>query len=122
MATPTVARGNDLEAVYLIWLDAFANVSTENITTQKQFQSIIHHFKTFEKVQDCEQYIQQKTKYDRIFLIVSGRLGQEIVPRIEKFRQVFTIYVYCKDKQRNEVWAKQVTKVVIINLSIIQGE
>ncbi|CAF1331170.1 unnamed protein product [Rotaria sp. Silwood1] len=87
------------------------NTSTENIITQRKFRSIIHYFKTFSHVQDCEQYIRQKTKDDRIFLIVNGRFGQEIVPRIHQFRQIFSIYVYYQDKEKNEEWAKKFIKV-----------
>ena len=112
--TSPMACDINLDSIYLIWLDASANVSTENIEAQKQFRSIIHHFKTFENVQDCEQYIHEKSNYDRIFLIVSGRLGQNILPSIHQLRQVFSIYVYCQDKQRNEEWANKFTKVVWI--------
>ncbi len=110
--TSPAAYGIDLESVYLIWLDASADLSAENIGTQKQLRSIIHNFKTFLNVQDCEQYINEKTNYDRIFLIVSGRLGRKIVPCIHQLRQIFSIYVYCQDKQRNEEWANKFTKVV----------
>jgi hypothetical protein len=79
-------------------------------------QSIIHHFKTFQNVQDCELFIQQKSNDDRIYFIVSGRLGQEIVPRIHHLRQVFSIYVYCQDIRKNEEWACKFNKVITINI------
>jgi hypothetical protein len=113
--SPSVCN-TDLETVCLIWLDASVNVSTENIETQKELQSIIHYFKTFQNVQDCEQFIQQKSNDDRIYFIVSGRLGQEIVPRIHHLRQVFSIYVYCQDKRKNEEWASKFNKVITINI------
>jgi hypothetical protein len=49
--------------------------------------------------------------YDRIILIVSGRLGQIIVPEIVQYRQITSIYVYCMNKEANEKWAKQFNKV-----------
>lgn len=101
-----------LETVCLIWLDSSVNTSTENVATQKQFRSILHHFKTFENAQNCEEYIRNKSEHDRIFFIVSGQLGREIVPRIHDYRQLFSIYVYCQDKQRNEEWANKFTKVI----------
>lgn len=107
-----IIHTKDPETVCLIWLDASVTTSTENIATQKEFNKIIHYFKTFSNVSDCEQYIQQKTKDDRVFLIANGRLGQEITPRIHNFRQVFSIYVYCQDKERNEEWAKKFCKVI----------
>ena len=113
MATTLPAAHNpDLESVCLVWLDASANTSAENIATQKQFRTITHHFKIFQTVYDCEQYIQQKPRDDRIFFICSGQLGREIVPRIHHYRQIFAIYVYCQNKQANEEWANKFSKVI----------
>ncbi|CAF1196393.1 unnamed protein product [Rotaria sordida] len=47
-------------------------------------------------------------------MIVSGRLGREIVPSIHKLRQVISIYVYCMDKRSNEQWAGNFEKVKAI--------
>lgn len=113
MATTSPAvHDPDLESVYLVWLDATANTSEENIATQKEFRTITHHLKIFQNVFDCERFIHQKSKVDRIFLIVSGQLGREIVPRIHHYRQIFAIYVYCQNKQANEEWANKFSKVI----------
>jgi hypothetical protein len=112
MTTLLNLEDTNFETVYLIWLDAFANQTKENLEIQQQFRSIIHHLEIFESVHDCEQYIQQTPKNDRFFLIVSGRLGQEIVPRIHHYRQILSIYVYCMNKKLNEEWAKHFSKVI----------
>jgi hypothetical protein len=112
MATVPIIEGNNLETTYLIWLDTSVNKSKENLDAQQQIRTIINHLKTFENVQDCEQHLHQISKDDRIFLIVNGRLGQEIVPRIHHYRQIFSIYVYCMDKNLNEEWAKHFFKVI----------
>ncbi|CAF5088812.1 unnamed protein product, partial [Rotaria sp. Silwood1] len=44
-------------------------------------------------------------------MVVSGRLGQAIVPSIHKIRQIISIYVYCIDKERNKQWAVNFPKV-----------
>jgi hypothetical protein len=48
---------------------------------------------------------------DRILLVVSGQLGEQLVPKIHQLRQVSTIYVYCTNKKKNEQWTKQFAKV-----------
>jgi len=101
----------NLENVYVIWLDASINSSKENFDIQKQIRSTINHVKTFANVNDCERYLQQISQDDRIFLIVSGRFGQEIVPKIQHYRQIISIYVYCMDRKINELWAKNFPKV-----------
>ncbi|CAF3545496.1 unnamed protein product [Adineta steineri] len=112
-ATPSMSNGIDLDNIYLIWLDA--KVDEE---TQKHFCSIIHQFKAFENIEECENYIRDKSYYDRIFLIVSGQLGHQIVPRIYQLRQVCSIYVYCQEKQRNKKWARKFTKVKCVAIEL----
>jgi acetolactate synthase small subunit len=112
MATIPILQDDNLETVYLIWLDASINKSKENLHVQQELRSIINHLKTFENVPDCEQYIHQTSTDDRICLIVNGQLGEEIVPRIHQYRQIFSIYVYCFNQKRNEEWSKHFTKVI----------
>ena len=97
-----------LEIFSLIWLDANVN---ETRDTEQKLRSIINHLKKFQDIQQCQQYIEQKSKTDRLALIVSGQLGPEIVPSIHKLRQVTSIYVYCMDKKEHEQWACNFSKV-----------
>jgi response regulator RpfG family c-di-GMP phosphodiesterase len=116
--TTAVSQGKkNLETFSLLWLDAIVNDSVENIETQQRLRTLINHLKTFQHGDECIQYIQSLPK-DRFVLIVSGRLGQEVVPHIHNLRQVYSIYVYCLDKERNERWAKRFPKVkgVIVKL------
>jgi len=116
--TMNVQQGKkNLETFSIIWLDAIVNDSVENIETQQRLRRFINHLKTFQDRNECIQYIESLPK-DRFVLIVSGRLGQEVVPQIHNLRQIYSIYVYCLDKERNERWAKQYPKIkgVIIKL------
>ena len=105
-----------LEHTLLIWLDASANLSAENTATQIQFRAIIHYFKTFATVAECEECIRSKSPVDRIFLISSGVFGQELIPRISALRQLACAYVYCRDKKKNEEWSKHCPKVIVFRL------
>lgn len=96
------------ELLCLIWLDA--NVD-ETRDTEEQLRSTINHFKKFQEVKQCQQYIEERSEKDRLLLIVSGRLGKEIVPSIHQLRQVTSIYVYCHDKEGHEQWALKFAKV-----------
>ena len=111
-ASPTQVD-NNLETFSLVWLDASVNSSQQNVKAQQQLRTSINYLKTFEHVDKCEQYIRSVFKEDRIILIVSGRLGQEIVPRIHQLQQVSAIYVHClsADKKKYEQWAKNYAKV-----------
>jgi hypothetical protein len=101
----------NLETFLLYWLDADVNKSDHNKTVQHELRSIINHLKLFDDQSQCQQAIQSLSTQDRIILIVSGRLGRQIVPQIHQLRQLSSIYVYCSDKALNEEWARQFTKV-----------
>lgn len=103
----------DNETYSLVWLDASVNTAPENRDVQEQIRRLFDHFKTFENTTDCLQYLRNHSKQYQIILIVSGRLGQEIVPRIHRYVHVVCIYVYCMNKEKNEKWARNYSKVTI---------
>jgi hypothetical protein len=106
----TCRDDKNLEIFSLIWLDENVNVKDIRDTEQK-LRSIINHLKKFQDVKQCQQYIERRSRKDRLILIVSGQLGQEIIPFIHNLRQVISIYVYCMDKISNEQWACKFPKV-----------
>ena len=101
---------NQLELFSLVWLDATGD-AVEDQNTQQKLRSIINHLEKFQDGSECQRYIEQKSAHDRLVLVVSGRLGREIVPSIHELRQVSSIYVYCFDKEGNEKWARKFDKV-----------
>jgi hypothetical protein len=107
----TSQKDVNLETYCLVWLDGSVNDSEENILAQQQLRTSINHLLTFEDDQQCFEYIKSVSKDDRIVLVVSGRLGQIIVPKIVQFRQITSIYVYCMNKMVNEQWTKEFSKV-----------
>jgi hypothetical protein len=112
MATASLTQQTqNLETYSLIWLDAAVNSSQENVDAQQQLRTSINHLRIFEDDNQCEEYIRSVPEEDRIIMIVSGRLGQHIVPRIHHLRQVFSIYVYCMNNEKNEKWAGKFDKV-----------
>jgi len=102
---------DNLETFSLLWLDAQVNTTEDNRQTQLKLRQIINHLKTFDDQQHCHRHILSLSPQDRLVLIVSGRCGRELVPQIHQLRQLSSIYVYCMDKQANEQWAKNFTKV-----------
>lgn len=102
----------NLETYFLIWLDAKVNSSKENIKAQQKLRTSINHLIIFEDDHECEIYIQSVPKEERIILIVSGQLGQTVVPRTHRLRQIFSIYVYCMNKEKHVKWAQKFSKVI----------
>jgi len=94
-----------------IWLDSLVNTSTENHDTKRVLEKTIQTLITFEEVKQCISYL-QSLQTEQAILIVSGRLGQEILPFIHDYSQIIAVYVYCSDKKRNELWSKKYFKVI----------
>ncbi|CAF5173350.1 unnamed protein product, partial [Rotaria sp. Silwood1] len=104
MATPIVPKDNfhadtddiGFEIFCLIWLDD-NTTAEDNRDTEQKLRSIINRLKKFQDVKQCQKYIEERSQNERVVMIVSGRLGSEIVPSIHKLRQVISIYVYCME-------------------------
>ncbi len=105
----------NLELISLIWLDNMADSNQENREIQNKLRSVVNCLKTFDNCQQCENYLRHETneKQDRIILIVSGRLGQEITEKVHHLKQVISIFVFCMNKEKNEIWASKYKKVFI---------
>jgi hypothetical protein len=99
----------------LIWLDKMVNGTQENREIQDKLRSIINSLETFDNCLECEDYIRNRIndKQDKIILIVSGRLGQEITEKIHQLKQIISIFVFCFDKEKNRIWANKYQKVFI---------
>ena len=107
-------KNASLETCSLIWLDATVNECQENINVQNQLRKLVYYFKMFTNCEECEQYIRSASIHNHIILVVSGHLGQVIVPRIHQIQQISSIYVYCMDKAKNEQWSSHYKKVRLI--------
>ena len=79
-------------------------------------RGIINSLLTFDNCQSCEHFIKHQIndREEKIVLIVSGQLGQEIIENIHQLKQIISIFVFCGNKQRNELWAKNYPKVDLL--------
>ena len=112
-ATSTLVVSVAAYSVCLIWLDASADKSKENVATQKQLQKANALFETFEDAQVCENFMRLGNKDSRLVLIVGGHIGRQIVPKIHDLPQIAGIFIYCMDKDANEKWARTQKKVTM---------
>ena len=97
MNTSDRVDDNNLETFTLFWLDALIN-KNENRETQAQLRTVINYVKTFQDPIELLHCIQHSSSSDRIILITSGRLGQNVIPQIHSLIQVVSIYIYCMNK------------------------
>ncbi|CAF5093031.1 unnamed protein product, partial [Rotaria sp. Silwood1] len=48
---------------------------------------------------------------EKIFFIISGVLGEQLVPKIHNLKQIQYIYIYCLDKDKHEQWISNYAKI-----------
>ncbi|CAF3345867.1 unnamed protein product [Rotaria sp. Silwood1] len=102
---------SNFESFTCLWLDQNVNSTQDNLQTQKELRQVINHLRTFDKSDECEQYIRKITK-EKVVLIVSGSLGRQLVPQVHDLRQFSACYVFCQDQKANEQWANKYHKLV----------
>ncbi|CAF1148463.1 unnamed protein product [Didymodactylos carnosus] len=107
----------NLEAHTVVWLDANVDKTDDNAKTKVKLRRTINYLKTFDNLDVCLMYM-SNIKTEKVFLIVSGSLGEKIVPLIQQMPQVESIYVFCSNKTHHEKWAGNYKKVTGIYTEI----
>jgi len=106
---------DNLETFSIWWLDAEIN-NQENQEAQKKLRSIINNLKTWQCPKKFVENVERLSRDDRIVMIVSGRMGSEVVPRVHSLQQISSIYVYCMNKKANDQWAQEYRRVLVFFL------
>lgn len=103
----------NLESLSLVWLDPKHQDSQETVDVQQQLRKSINHLKIFSNGDECVKYIQSISS-DRIVMIVSADLAEEILPCIHQLRQVASIYIHCLHNNIIKQWIDKYKKVYYV--------
>ncbi|CAF1061829.1 unnamed protein product [Rotaria sordida] len=100
-----------LQNFLLVWLDANINESNEDYKKLlQQLRRIVASVTTFTDAQKCVDFLSE-IKREKVFMIVSGSLGQHVVPKIEAWPQLESVYIFCSNQSVHEQWARKIDKV-----------
>ena len=95
----------------LIWLDASCNEGNEDFKNSiKHLRRLVVSITTFTDADECIDYLSE-IKTEKVFMIVSGALGEKVIPIIESWPQLALVYVFCGNQAYHEQWAKKIPKV-----------
>ncbi|CAF4176102.1 unnamed protein product, partial [Rotaria sordida] len=107
---PKPAR-RTIQNFLLVWLDANIDETKEDFRNSlKNLRRIVAPITTFTDAQQCFDFLSGITK-EKAFMIVSGSLGQKIVPEMEAMPQLESVFVFCIKQSYHEQWAKKVSKI-----------
>ena len=95
----------------LLWLDSNIDELDQDFQNSlSQLRSIVTTIDTFTNVDRCLDFLNQIEKV-KVFLIISGALGQSTLPHIHDRPELDSVYVFCGHKARHAAWAKEWAKI-----------
>jgi tetratricopeptide (TPR) repeat protein len=100
-----------VQNVLLVWLDN--NIDDNNNdcrNTITQLRRAVNTINTFTDGQECVQFLED-IQDNKVCMIISGALGQHIVPRVHDMSQVDSIFIFCGNRKYHEQWAKDWPKI-----------
>ena len=101
----------DLHKNRLIWLDENICDDVEDcFYTTAHLRSIAYDLKTYTNVDECVLFI-ETMKDRKAYIIISGSLGQSVVPRIHAMCQIDSIFIFCGIEQRHKEWTREWSKI-----------
>ncbi|CAF1496523.1 unnamed protein product [Adineta steineri] len=100
-----------MQNVLLVWLDTNINENNADCSdTIKQLKRVVNNVNTFTDREECFEFI-LTINNNKVCMIVSGSLGQFIVPHVHDISRVDTIFIFCKNPEWHKQWAKEWSKI-----------
>ncbi|CAF1069324.1 unnamed protein product [Adineta steineri] len=100
-----------IQNALLIWLDS--NIDETNNDCQNTITKLrcaVNDISTYTNGDECLEFIQTIVD-NKVCMIISGSLGQHIVPRVHNMPQVDSIFIFCGNKTYHEEWTKDWPKI-----------
>jgi tetratricopeptide (TPR) repeat protein len=109
--TPRRVQIHMVQNVLLIWLDSHINENNEDCrNTISQLRRAVNNVNKFADSGECIEFINSISN-EKACMIISGALGERIVPQVHDMPQVDSIFIFCNNKERHEQWAKDWPKI-----------
>src|ERR1700684_4551425 len=100
-----------MQNILIIWLDKnIDDNSADCRNTISQLRRIVNTINTFTDDYECIQFLNIMGD-EKACMIISGSLGQHVVPHIHNISQVDSIFIFCGNKKYHEQWAKEWSKI-----------
>ena len=109
----TFARGSSssIPKDVLFWVDSSINPQDDDFqVTLTQLKSVMGIIHVFNDGDECMKFL-GKTENDHVYMVASGSVGQQILPRIHNMRQLVAVFIYCIDRSKYESLVKTYSKV-----------
>ncbi|CAF1440021.1 unnamed protein product [Adineta steineri] len=102
----------------LVWVDANIDQADKDCQdTLTQLKSVVSNINLCTEPNQCIQVLNKADK-QQAFVITSGSLGKNLVPKIHDMPQLDAVYIFCGDKSRHQGWTQNWTKIKGVHTNI----
>ncbi|CAF4043423.1 unnamed protein product, partial [Rotaria magnacalcarata] len=106
-------EGKIVQNFVLVWLDSNINIMQQDCQyTISELYKIYNSFTLFTDLEECRKFI-EKPRDEQIFLIVSGKLGENLVPLVHQNARLDSVYVFCGQPDAHK-WTQQWKKIKLV--------
>ncbi|UJR19165.1 hypothetical protein I4U23_022295 [Adineta vaga] len=102
----------NMKRFWFIWFQSLTDYLQENVEI-KRFQTLVENVMFFENENECEIYITNLFKNDKIIFIINGKLIEKVLPHIHELPQIVSIYIYYDNQEKYEEWTTKYKKELI---------
>ncbi|CAF2052373.1 unnamed protein product [Rotaria magnacalcarata] len=100
-----------IESYILFWLDTNINLDDDHYNdTIKQLRLVVKNIHVFNHDDACISFL-SKIKHEKVLMVISGRVAQQIMSRIHNESHLKAIFIFCENKPKYESLEKNWPKV-----------
>ena len=95
----------------LVWVDANINESSKDCQNSlNELRKVVNYINIYTQSDRCIKFL-KAIENEKVFVIVSGSLGEHLVHDIHNLQQVDAIHIFCRNISRHEKWTKAWKKI-----------
>ncbi|UJR38735.1 hypothetical protein I4U23_031400 [Adineta vaga] len=104
------------ESFALIWLDVDSKKAQNNIEIQDKLREVFDYIRVFDSVELFLIWLDYRCKRDmeKVILIISGQLSEEVLLKIHDYSQLVAIYVFGTNLTTAKDWSKKFGKIYLL--------
>jgi tetratricopeptide (TPR) repeat protein len=112
------SRQRIVQNFLLIWMDVSMDPMNKDCqNTLTQLRSVVQDINVFTQPDECIEFL-ETVENEKVFIIISGSLGQQLVPDIHNMPHVDAIYIFCGNRSRHDQWTKKWPKIKGVHTEI----
>ncbi|CAF1491333.1 unnamed protein product, partial [Rotaria sordida] len=114
----SINEEDESSRIGIVWLDVtYLTQSEEFFNRRARFRRLVDDVELFDDIEQCIEYCIALPASNRLFIVVSGSIGEQLIPRILDSNQckitcsILGVHIFCQDIIKHKQWAKKYSLV-----------